>query len=267
MEKPLISVVMATFNEPVEYITASIKSILEQTYSNLEFIIIDDSTNKDTIETINSFAKKDNRIKIIRKSYRMGFVKALNEGLKVVKGEYIARMDGDDISEKNRLATQLKFLIFHRNIDVLGGAMNIINEKGNIISKRGYPINNIRLLIWTIFKNPLAHPTVMFRRKIIDLNFFYDESFYKAEDLEFWLRIRRNNFKIANISQILLNFRVIGNLATKRIGENFKYNYKARIKNLSTRYFFLDIFSIIISIVYCFLPQKIVSIVYSSENN
>ncbi|KAA6306833.1 hypothetical protein EZS27_041503, partial [termite gut metagenome] len=230
--KPLISVVMATFNEPVEYITASIKSILEQTYSNLEFIIADDSINIDTIEAINSFAK-DKRIKIIRKNYRMGFVKALNEGLKVAKGEYIARMDGDDISEKNRLYTQLKFLESHKDIDVLGGAMNIINENENIISKRNYPINNIWLLIWTIFRNPLAHPSVMFRRKIIDLNFFYDESFCKAEDLEFWLRLRKNNFKITNISQVLLNYRVVGDLSTKRIGENFKFNYKARIKNLS----------------------------------
>jgi glycosyltransferase involved in cell wall biosynthesis len=262
----LVSVVMATFNEPVEYITASIQSILEQTYSNLEFIIVDDSTNIDTIDTINSFAG-DNRIKIIRKSYRMGFVGALNEGLKIAKGEYIARMDGDDISQKNRLYIQLKFLESHKNIDILGGAMNIIDKDGNMVSKRCYPTNNIRLLIWTIYRNPISHPTVMFRRKIIDSEFFYDESFCKAEDLEFWLRLRNNGFKIANISQTLLSYRVVGNLAIKRTGKNFKYNYRARIKNLSIKYFFLDILSIRIIKLYCFIPKKFVSVVYASENN
>ncbi|KAA6315164.1 hypothetical protein EZS27_034338, partial [termite gut metagenome] len=74
-------------------------------------------------------------------------------------------------------------------------------------------------------------------------------------------------FKITNISQVLLNYRVVGDLSTKRIGENFKFNYKARIKNLSIRYFFLDMFSIIIIIMYCFIPKKIVAIAYSSENN
>ena len=86
MDTPLVSVVMATYNEPQEFITASINSILAQTYVNWELLIADDSTNEGTIQIIDTFVKKDKRIKVIREETRMGFVKALNIGLKSSKG-------------------------------------------------------------------------------------------------------------------------------------------------------------------------------------
>ena len=128
MDTPLVSVVMATYNEPQEFITASIESILAQTYANWELLIADDSTNEDTIQIIDAFAQKDKRIKVIRKETRMGFVKALNIGLNSSRGMFIARMDGDDVALSNRLEKEVDFLQTHRNIDVIGGAMNIIND-------------------------------------------------------------------------------------------------------------------------------------------
>lgn len=256
---------MATFNEPANYIKDSIESILNQTYKNIELIIVDDSTKEDTITSINSFVD-DNRVKIIREKNKMGFTRALNNGLKAAKGEYIARMDADDISSTDRLEKQLEYLNSHKDVYVLGGNMMIINESGEVVSERKYPKKGLSLQINSIFRSPVAHPTVMFRRLIVENQFFYDESFKKAEDTEYWFRLRNNGYKIENIQHNLLNFRIAGDLAKKRNVEHFSYNYKARIKNFSWKYFYVDIPSIIATKLYLFMPKKIVSLYYKKEN-
>src|SRR5574344_2119427 len=95
---PLVTIVMATFNESPEMITKAINSILYQSYKNLELLILDDSTAIDSKNAIDSVVANDTRVKVIRKEQRMGFVPALNEGIRLSKGKYIARMDGDDIA-------------------------------------------------------------------------------------------------------------------------------------------------------------------------
>lgn len=261
----MVSVIMATFNEPVRYIKESIESILNQTFTNFEFIIIDDSTNPETIETINTYAE-DDRIIIIREKSRMGFTRALNEGLKMAKGQFIVRMDGDDISLKDRLEKQLQYLISHKEIDILGGNMLIINESGAIVSQRNYPTNGLSLQFSGIFRSPVAHPTVMFRRSIVENHLFYDETFAKAEDTEYWFRLRNKGFTIANFPVNLLRFRISGDLAKKRSYEHFSYNFKARYKNFSWKYFYVDIPSILATRCYVFIPKKLISLYYSIEN-
>jgi len=265
MENPMVSVIMATFNEPVRYIKESIESILNQTFTNFEFIIIDDSTNPETIEAINSYAE-DDRIIIIREKSRMGFTRALNEGLKMAKGQFIVRMDGDDISLKDRLEKQLKYLNSHKEIDILGGNMLIINESGTVVSQRNYPTNGLSLQFSAIFRSPVAHPTVMFRRSIVENHLFYDETFTKAEDTEYWFRLRNKGFTIANLPVNLLRFRISGDLAKKRSYEHFSYNFKARYKNFSWKYFYVDIPSILATRCYVFIPKKLISLYYSIEN-
>lgn len=103
---PLVSVIMATFNEPVKFIKQSVSSILNQTYGNLELIIADDSTKESTTAALDKMAENDKRIVILRQNERMGFVHALNEGLKIAKGDFIARMDGDDVAVPERIASQ-----------------------------------------------------------------------------------------------------------------------------------------------------------------
>ena len=265
MKKPLVSVIMATFNEPVQYIKEAIESILNQSYTYLELIIVDDSTKKNTIETIN-FYTNDPRVILIRNNTRMGFVAALNKGLKTAKGQYIARMDGDDISFKDRIEKQVTYLELTKDVDVLGGNMQIINEKGDVVSHRSYLSGKFLLRIGSVFRSPVAHPTVMFRRSIIDHQLFYDEAFLKSEDIDFWFRLRNNGFKIANLSDNFLYFRISGDLSKKRTKEHFSYNYKARCKNFSWKYFYVDIPSIIISKLYILIPKKFISLYYSIEN-
>lgn len=266
MDSPLVSIVMATYNEPQEFITASIESVLVQTYTNWELLIADDSTNEGTIQIIDSFAQKDKRIKIIREKTRMGFVKALNIGLKYSKGIYIARMDGDDIALPDRLEKEIDYLQKNQDVDVIGGAMNIINEKGEIVSERFYPLGGYKLHLWTIFRNPLAHPTVMFRSTIVQEGFFYNEEQKKAEDIEFWLRLKKNKFNIQNLPDKVLNYRVVGNLGLKRNRENWLYNFRARKMNFCWRYPLFSILSIIISFMFVITPNKVVKYIYKREN-
>ena len=109
LNKPLVSVVMATYNEPPEIIGQAIESVLNQTYTNLELIIVDDSTDKETISAIAGYLS-DSRVVYEHPEEKLGFVPALNRGLSLSKGEYIARMDGDDICFKDRLEKQITFL-------------------------------------------------------------------------------------------------------------------------------------------------------------
>lgn len=266
MDTPLVSVVMATYNEPQEFITASINSILAQTYVNWELLIADDSTNEGTIQIIDTFVKKDKRIKVIREETRMGFVKALNIGLKSSKGIFIARMDGDDIAMPDRLEKEIGYLMNHQEADIIGGAMNIINEKEEITSERFYPLGGYKLHLWSVFRNPLAHPTVMFRASIIKRGFLYNEEQKKAEDIEFWLRLKKNKFNIHNLPDKVLNYRVVGNLSLKRTRENWIYNFRARKMNFCWRYPLFSALSIIISFLFVITPNKVVECIYKREN-
>jgi glycosyltransferase involved in cell wall biosynthesis len=260
---PIVSVILATFNEPKGLILESIDSILNQSLKDLELLIVDDSTNNETKTAIDQRSQSDERIKVHRSNKVRGFAKSLNIGLKNARGKYIARMDADDIALRPRLDIQVKFLEENPKYSLLGGSMNIIDENGKIISKRDYPRSSLGLKLWTILRNPMAHPTVMMRRSIIDNGYFYDEEFPKAEDLELWLRLMRNNFKIYNLRDVLVNYRIIGNLSTKRVGENFIYNYKARCKNFSWRSPFSGLISLFIAKIYTLLPKYVVSRAYS----
>lgn len=264
-KKPLVSVIMATFNETPEFITESIQSILDQTYTNFEFIILDDSTNDDTKTAIDKMASRDSRIKIIRKTERMGFVPALNEGLRIAKGDFIARMDGDDISYPYRFEVQLKYFSEHPEVDILGGALDIINEDGNVISRRIYPLQGLPLKFYTILRDPIAHPTVMMRRERLK-QWQYDESYRRGEDIELWLRLRNEGANMRNIGNPLLKYRVIPNMETKRDSNHFKYVYRARLSNFNWKYCGFDIPSLIAAYMYQRLPVSLVRFVYGKEN-
>jgi glycosyltransferase involved in cell wall biosynthesis len=142
---------MTTFNEPKNYIQQSIESVLNQNYTNFELLILDDSSNSETIQAIDSF-KKDIRVNVVREKRRMGFVHALNKGMKMAKGKYIARMDADDICFNDRFEKQIKYMEAHTDIDILGGNMKIIDENGNILSQRQYPCSKFSLKFLLFFE-------------------------------------------------------------------------------------------------------------------
>lgn len=257
---------MATYNEPVDYISQSVSSILDQTYKNIELIVCDDSTNEDTKAALNNFAKNDSRLHLIRKPKRMGFVKALNEGLKQAKGELIARMDGDDISLPERIEKEVDFALSHPSIDLFGGNMYVINKDGDVISQRTYKSKPNEFKRRFLYRNPLAHPTIMFKRKIIDDGFLYNPDFKKAEDLDFYLRLYKNHYSLSNMNDFLVKYRVLEDQQKKRAKDNWIYNHRARCIFIPSKPLF-SIISWTISLFYLYIPAKVISFIYKKENS
>lgn len=266
MEKGLISVIMATFNEPSAYISQTIESILHQTYSDIELLIADDSKSAETIATIDKYAALDRRVKVIRKPEKMGFVKALNIALKEAKGEFVARMDGDDVAYLDRFEKQMGYLSSHPEVDVLGGAIDIIDANDKVVSHRNYPHSGCKMVLWMTFRDPVAHPTIVMKRKVIDEGNYYDETMNKGcEDTEMWLRLRRKGYKIDNVEDSVLKYRIAVDMADKRARDNWP-NIIARKKNISFKYFVFDILSIFVLLIRTYMPKSLVTKAYNREN-
>jgi glycosyltransferase involved in cell wall biosynthesis len=262
MRNPVVSVVMATFNEPAAMVSQAIGSVLRQSMDNLELLILDDSTKSETIEAIDRLAAEDGRVRVVRQEGRMGFVRALNTGLEMARGRYIARIDGDDIMMPERLEHQVAWMNDNPDVSVVGGAMDIIDGEGSVTGHRDYPAGGAKAWMFSVFRSPLAHPTVMMRREIVDAGIRYDAKFTKAEDLELWLRLMRKGYKLSNMPETLLRFRVVGNLAEKRDRKQFGYNNMARRKNFSWRRPVWSIASVMVSGIYTLLPKWFVATVY-----
>ncbi len=264
MERPLISVVMPTFNEPEKLVSQAIQSILDQTIENFELLILDDSERPETRLAIDSF-RQDPRVQIIRGENRLGFIRALNRGLEMAKGQWIARMDGDDISLPQRFEKELAYLQAHPDISVVGGQINIIDGNGRITSSRAYPVAPWKLWLYSCFRNPLAHPTVMMRRDIVDQGFRYDESLKTAEDLDFWLRLMNRSFKLRNLEDTLLDYRVLDSFVDKRSGQ-IEQSARVRKKNFDKRHLCHSVLSVCAGWMFRTAPLGAIKKLYHREN-
>lgn len=200
-ETPLISVLMPVYNCEL-YVKEAIESILNQTHSNFEFLIIDDASTDQTLSIIKTFI--DPRIMLIEKPVNTGLTNSLNLGLKLAKGKYIARMDGDDISLPHRFAKQITFLDNNTDYVLCGSILKILN------TNRDYnlPENHKAIKLAMLERCPIAHPTVMMRKSILDrYSFFYNPSKEPAEDYDFWIRLITKG-KFYNIQEVLLYYRL-----------------------------------------------------------
>lgn len=208
---PRISVLMPVYNCR-KYIEESVNSILKQTFSDFEFLIIDGCSTDGTYEYLQSLS--DSRIKLIREAQKSGIVNALNMGIVMAKGEYIARMDADDISLPQRLDIQFQILENNPQISVCGTSYFTKDEnKVNLenITRTDRTENSFEVYMHLFFSCAVCHPSVMIRNKIlIDNKLFYDTDFKDAEDFEFWVRISKIS-QIINISDPLLIYRLHGN--------------------------------------------------------
>lgn len=203
---PKISVLMPVYNTEEIFLREAIESILNQTYADFEFLIIDDGSTNNTEDIILSY--KDERIKYIKNEQNIGLIKTLNKGINLAQGEYIARMDSDDISLPERFAKQVKFLDENPDIDVLGTWFQCL-PSGRIVetSPKDKDIKEHLL----VNSNDIGHPTVMIRRAtIIKYELKYDENALYVEDYALWLSLI-DKIKFANLTEVLLNYRIHGN--------------------------------------------------------
>jgi glycosyltransferase involved in cell wall biosynthesis len=203
-----ISVIMSIYSEPKEWMIQSIDSILNQTYRNFEFIIIND--NPDRLlndEILKSYQIKDSRISIVKNEKNLGLTKSLNEGLKLAKGKYIARMDADDIALPLRFEKQISFLEKNKDYVACGTKSKMIDERGVKLENILVPITNIEITNRVIVKNPMTHPTFMIRNDILKKNkLLYDESLRFAQDYQLVVDLIFLG-KLYNLPEILLLYR------------------------------------------------------------
>lgn len=203
--KELISVIMSVYNETNSELLQSINSILEQTYKNIEFIIVNDNPENKRIREVLRL-QKDPRIKIINNKKNMGIVSSLNVAIQQVKGNYIARMDADDVSINNRLEMEYNYLV-KNNLDLIGSWVRLIDNSDEYIGEIQFPTttNGIRKQIK--YRGCMAHPTWFGKTEV-----FYSLNGYRhmiyCEDYDFILRALLKGYKLGNIPYYGLKYRI-----------------------------------------------------------
>lgn len=225
VDKELISIILPVYNRE-KFIAESIQSILYQTYQNFELIIVDDASTDDTVSIINKF--EDSRIKFFQLKQNRGVSHALNLGFNQAKGVFFARQDSDDISLGNRLELQVNFLNKHKEIDICGSWMKIIG-KNTLLT---YPAEPDTIASTLILRNPIASPTILFRKKVFE-KFEFDESLRFGEDYDL-LSKALFLFKAHNLNMILVLYRQHAHQLTKiSIGKQKLITVKIQLSILS----------------------------------
>ena len=202
-QSPQISVVMSVYNGG-KYVREAVESILNQTFTDFELIVIDDGSTDGTSEILASY--NDSRIILLINEKNIGLPASLNKGISVARGDYIARMDADDVCLPERFGLQVKFLDNHPEIGVLGGNISIIDLLGVQIRTLNYLSSHAEIKWLMCFENPIAHSTVMMRTKLLNQLGGY-LNYNASEDYDLWQRMSEVT-KLANLSEIVLQYRV-----------------------------------------------------------
>ena len=201
----LISIIMSVYNETDSVLALSVDSILSQSYSNFEFIIVDDNPNNTQIR---DFLKRQSDPRIVRiyNKENRGLVYSLNKALKVAKGGIIARMDADDISEKDRIEKEYRYLKNH-NLDLVGTWIHLIDSQNNKIGELKFPITSKGINQHIKLGGCIAHPSWMGKREVfVELNGY--RSIPYCEDYDFLLRAIKAGFRMGNVPMFGLQYRI-----------------------------------------------------------
>ena len=212
---PRVTVLMAVYNSE-RYLRQAVDSILRQTFTDFEFLIINDGSTDQSRNIILSYG--DPRIQLIDNPENIGLTKSLNRGLALARGELVARLDADDISHPERLEHQVEYLDRHPDSVLLGTQARVINELGKVCDAKGEFRPQSRFAIhWKfLFGNPFVHSSVMFRRTVIwnELG-GYDDRFFYNQDFELWSRVSER-WEVSNLPNVYVDFRSNSNSITRQ---------------------------------------------------
>lgn len=203
---PGVSIVMAVYDGRA-YLAATMRSVLAQTYTDFEFIIIDDGSTDGVTDDLRAYAAADERVKLISRPNK-GLTISLNEGLRLATAPLVARMDSDDLATPDRLAKQVAFMNAHPETVLLGGAYELIDSQGRLLTTRRQPTDNATLQQNCLKgTTPVCHPLAMFRREAaLDVG-GYDETYTVAQDIDFWLRLGEVG-EIRCLPDVILQYRM-----------------------------------------------------------
>lgn len=193
---------MSVYNRE-DLVERAIESILNQTFTDFEFIIIDDGSTDRTAEILDGFARKDNRIRVIHQE-NTGLARALNRGIMEARGPLIARMDDDDTSFPERFEKQVNFLDMHPEVACLGTWARIVDHENKPRGEMQPPVDHDTIRKNMLLASQFIHPTVMMRRDaIMSIGLYTD---LRAEDYDLFMRLVYH-YRTANLPEVLLNYR------------------------------------------------------------
>lgn len=224
MKNRLISVIMGVYNAEAS-VKNSIESILGQSYSNIELLILDDGSNDETYEICK--ATKDKRLKLYRNNKNIGLTKSLNKLISLAGGEFIARQDADDVSRKYRLERQINHLL-DNNLDACTTRAEILNSLKKIPGFSYYLPTKLVMM----YKNPYIHGTLLIRKNVLEEMKYYDESFYYAQDYKLMSDLIKNQKKVQIMRDDLYILNMDNNISTLKKNEQRYYAECVR-KNIS----------------------------------
>jgi glycosyltransferase involved in cell wall biosynthesis len=263
-----LAVIMSTYsNDKLEYLKESVFSILNQTYVNFIFYLAIDGPVSASCDNFLTNLE-DRRIRIFRLKKNKGLAVALNLLLRNVLKEpgieYIARMDADDISDPGRFMIQHQFLSANAGIECVGSWAKVINERGEKVADYILPRDHNSIKRLFLYRTPLIHPSVMFRRTMVEKIGYYPEDTFLMEDYYFWGKALRNGFKFANLPEFLLSYRIDNFFFRRRSGIKHAWNYvsnKFRINEIQKMSLTSFIFTIGMALIKM-MPAVILQFLY-----
>lgn len=204
---PSITVIMSVRNGE-KYVEAAIDSILEQSYTDFEFFIMDDGSCDNTLSIITSYAKCSSQIRVFHNKTSQGLPTCLNSMAGHARGKYLARMDADDIAHENRFERQVEFMNLKPDVDVCFANVNLMDDEGQIVCARKVPSSSKSILKLLPYINYFAHPTALLRTSSFREIGGYDDLFFHGQDWELWQRMVSNGMRLEMINEILLDYRL-----------------------------------------------------------
>lgn len=215
-----ISVLMSVYkSEKPTFLSSALKSVWsDQILKPDEIILIKDGPLGKVLDDVIDLWQNEigSHLKVLVNEQNLGLTKSLNKGIKAASGDYIARMDSDDISLPERFKLQYEYMESHSEVTCLGGGMQEIDENDKNGAIRIYPTENENIKKYIVKANPFAHPTTFMRRSIFLEGFLYDERYRKNQDLKLWFDLLRNGYILHNIPDIVLKFRRTSETYEKR---------------------------------------------------
>jgi glycosyltransferase involved in cell wall biosynthesis len=231
INKPLVSVVMACYQEALQWLDTAVDSILKQTFNACELIVVvDDPNNQGIISLLNEKRKTDQRLKVLINEQNMGLPRSLNRGFAIASGEFFARMDADDIAAPQRLELQVHYFTENPEVDLLGTAITNIDQAGNILGVKQFLTQPEAIKKAIAYRSVACHPTWMMKRSVYDTIGGY-RYFPSSEDYDFLYRVLDAGFKVANLPQPLLEYRLHDASMTSALS-GFQYKVKHYIQAL-----------------------------------
>lgn len=265
--KPVISVIVPVFNAS-RYLQAALESILNQTYKNFELIVIDDGSTDNSYQIAKSLARTDSRLHVFKNKKNLNIIATLNRGVKLTRGQYIARMDADDIALPERLKIQLRYLRTHPETIVVGSNCYTIDQENNFIGFKRFPLSNKAIKSMIFLINPMQHPTMLINTSLLPKNFsWYNTNLVHAEDLDLLFRLAKIG-RVKNLRKPLLFYRLHLNSKTfkdpRKNYEETKVIRKLAIEKYGyTKPNYLRVINRIQEAMILLLPASVIYVIYN----